>query len=163
MYRPTTKWPSANGVQVIAKGVACNDVKSMGTADPDVVQSLMAFDLVYLNGVSLLDKELIERRKGLHDIFEKLDPSVIGLVPQWECNTKEELEEVILNHYESREEGVIVKKGDSKYEPGARRHSGWWKWKAEYNDEYVTAWLPTACVVPHISFFLTLVKAHRDH
>lgn len=124
---------------MVTKGATAVDVKNQANlTSSGLTSKLMAFDLVFLNDKSLLDHKVVKRREWLKDVFTE-EKTTLALVPQWECETAEALEAVIMKHYEDREEGVIVKKGDSTYEPGARRSGGWWKWKPEYNDEYVSS------------------------
>jgi ATP-dependent DNA ligase len=124
---------------MVTKGATAVDVKNQANlTSSGLTSKLMAFDLVFLNDKSLLDHKVVKRREWLKDVFTE-EKTTLALVPQWECETAEALEAVIMKHYEDREEGVIVKKGNSTYEPGARRSGGWWKWKPEYNDEYVSS------------------------
>ena len=96
----------------------------------------MIFDLLYLNGRSLLKETYKERRKLLEDLnlnteFWKTPPSRTG-----DCACMLDFAR------EHRIEGVVAKRLDSQYEPGLRS-GAWRKIKYADNQEFVIAgWSP---------------------
>lgn len=87
---------------------------------------LFAFDLLYLNGESVMDKTLEERQKLLASIIK--ENKVIELSHHIETSTVEELEEFFVDAKEKNLEGILVKKPTAKYEAGARSFN-WVKYK----------------------------------
>jgi hypothetical protein len=65
------------------------------------------------------------------------DDDALAPVPHWEVWEYEPMKDIICAMYEARDEGVIVKRSDHKYVPGARQNAGWFKWKPEYNDDLI--------------------------
>lgn len=92
----------------------------------DVPLQFFVFDIIYLNGNSLLTVPLSQRREKLQEILKKnkvmiLSPHIVTSNP----------EEILAYHKEQRSkglEGIVVKKWDSPYEPGRRRFT-WVKLK----------------------------------
>ncbi|MBP9702537.1 ATP-dependent DNA ligase [Candidatus Woesebacteria bacterium] len=84
------------------------------------------FDIMYLNGVTLINKPLRERRQILESV---LKPDVIlALNPQIETDQALEIREYHANQLSEGLEGVLVKKVDGTYDPG-RSGFNWVKLK----------------------------------
>lgn len=97
----------------------------------DVPLKLYLFDLMYLNGKSVLDQSHDKRRKLLKGIFKKKESGVlIQPVEEKEIHTVKDLEEYFQQCIGSGLEGVVVKKHDSSYQPG-KRNFNWIKLKRE--------------------------------
>jgi bifunctional non-homologous end joining protein LigD len=108
-------------------------VKRLAKASP---VTYMIFDLLWLDGHSLMDLPYAERRERLREL------SLSG--PSWQ--TPEPLdgsgEEVLAATAEQGLEGVVAKRLDSAYQPGARA-TGWVKIKNVGRQELVIGgWLP---------------------
>jgi len=94
----------------------------------------MAFDLLYLDGRSLVDLPLIERRRLLEETVVTSDrlqisPAVVG-----------EGQALFEAAAEQKLEGILAKKDDSPYLPGARS-SAWLKIKTVFDaDTIVVGW-----------------------
>ncbi len=87
------------------------------------------FDILYLNGKSLLNEKYSERRRQLEKIVKKSD--YIAPAGRIATNKVEELEDFFNDCLDRGLEGVVCKNPDSVYQPGARKWS-WIKWKREY-------------------------------
>lgn len=84
------------------------------------------FDIMYLNGVTLINKPLRERRQILESVIK---PDVIlALNPQIETDQATEIREYHANQLSDGLEGVLVKKVDGTYDPG-RSGFNWVKLK----------------------------------
>jgi len=98
----------------------------------DVPLKLYFFDLLYLNGESLLDKTQTQRKKALDSIFKnaKEEKDIVLPIEEVDIKTAEELSEYFNQNVSDGLEGVIVKKKDSIYQPG-KRNFNWIKLKRE--------------------------------
>jgi len=86
----------------------------------------VVFDLLYLNGKSLMETELAKRQQLLKEIIK--DGKVIEPSYYLETADTNELAEFFDEAKEHNLEGVVVKKPSSKYQAGARSFS-WVKYK----------------------------------
>jgi DNA ligase-1 len=94
---------------------------------------LMTFDLLYLNGESLLSKPISERKRQLSSItFSK--SSTIRLSPMTEISDPMEIEKLFDTYIADGLEGIMAKKPDSVNKPGAREYS-WVKLKRSYSSK----------------------------
>ena len=98
------------------------------------------FDLLYLNGMSLLHKSLKFRKRNLRSCLKDV-PGRIELVTQFEGKTakdvRKRMEEVMAN----RGEGLILKHPNAEYVLNGR-NKDWIKVKPEYMVRYS---ILTAC------------------
>ncbi len=92
----------------------------------------MVFDLIYLDGKSLLKQPLKKRWKKLKRIIKETDN--IALTGRVITNKVDEIEDFFNDCIERELEGVVCKGRESRYEAGARGWS-WIKWKKEYAEE----------------------------
>ena len=94
---------------------------------------LFAFDLLYLNGVSVLSKTHAERRFLLGRLFKKLPPAAqecAQLIEEQVVTTAEELENYFHTNIAQGLEGIVVKRPDAIYMPG-KRNFNWIKLKRQ--------------------------------
>ncbi|CAG8450582.1 15279_t:CDS:10 [Funneliformis caledonium] len=106
----------------------------------DVIESeikvtvcLFAFDLLYLNGESLLKKPLKERRELLHDSFQKVDDE-FSFAQHMNVSNTEEIQAFLEESVKVNCEGLMVKildGAESTYEP-SKRSRNWLKLKKDY-------------------------------
>jgi len=96
---------------------------------------VQAFDLMYLNGVSLLDRPLAERRDLLHKNFVPVDGKFqfATALDHTENGDTALIEEFLDNAVKGQCEGLMVKTLDvnAAYEP-SRRSLNWLKLKKDY-------------------------------
>ncbi|VDM66415.1 unnamed protein product, partial [Strongylus vulgaris] len=107
--------------------------------DPiDHVQlAVVVFDLLYLNGKSIMNAPLHQRIRALEAAVLKDNTHIdtIAIAPRKTVTTKEELEELFSKALGAGEEGIVVKRKDVVYQPGTRMtKNGWFKLKAYLGD-----------------------------
>jgi len=93
----------------------------------EVPLKLFAFELLYLNGKSFIKLPFIERRMTLERSIKKnknVNEQVIVVDHQEEVSQAERLEKIFDLAVHKKLEGVIAKKIDGVYQPGARG----WNW-----------------------------------
>jgi len=89
------------------------------------------FDILYLNGKSLIEKPLKERRKLLTEV---ISPGAVIIVDEYlETDEFEELEDYFQKAKSLGLEGIVVKTPEKAYEAGARTYS-WVKYKTADRD-----------------------------
>jgi DNA ligase 1 len=99
----------------------------------DFPLKLYFFDLLFLNGKSLLDDTHKERRKEIKKIFEPAKikkQDTLFLIEEKIIDKPEELEEYFYDNISQGLEGLVVKKIDSVYQAG-KRNFNWIKLKRE--------------------------------
>jgi bifunctional non-homologous end joining protein LigD len=101
----------------------------MGKSRPPI--HYFIFDLVHLNGESLLNLPIEERRSRLERLMKGV-PDVLRLSPVFDVAPAELLERA----REQGLEGIIGKKRGSLYEPG-RRSGAWVKRRISFDQEFV--------------------------
>lgn len=89
---------------------------------------LNIFDIMYLNGQSLLDCTQVERRKSLKDSLGNSVDQTIIIIDEKKVFTGKELEDYFIREIAAGLEGVVVKRPDSLYKAG-KRSSNWIKLK----------------------------------
>ncbi|WP_213573324.1 ATP-dependent DNA ligase [Rhodococcus sp. USK13] len=97
-------------------------ITSFGLLQQGNEPHFLAFDVLYLDGVSLLRKKYTDRRRVLEALAEKVDDLVVP--PQLHGTAEEALEESGRRGWE----GVVAKRRESVYLPG-KRGSSWIKVK----------------------------------
>jgi DNA ligase 1 len=104
------------------------------TKEEDIkIQVIMtAFDLLYLNGESLLHKPLSERRRLLFENFQEVENKFSFVVGK-DCKSVEEIEVFLDESIKGNCEGLMVKTldTDATYEP-SKRSLNWLKLKKDY-------------------------------
>ncbi|KAJ9114631.1 hypothetical protein QFC22_005504 [Naganishia vaughanmartiniae] len=107
--------------------------KDVRTEDITVRVHIFAFDLLYLNGESLLQKELVERRRLLQESFHPVQGE-FGFAKSSDGSSSEQIAEFLDESIKDGCEGLMVKRltsDDSTYEP-SRRSINWLKLKKDY-------------------------------
>jgi DNA ligase-1 len=97
----------------------------LGASDIPVV--FKAFDLLFLNGTSLLKRPLAERRLALESLAL---PAGLEVAPIHRVASAEDVEAAFLAARARGNEGLMIKDGASFYTPG-RRGQAWLKFKKE--------------------------------
>ncbi|BCS90547.1 MAG: putative DNA ligase [Candidatus Micrarchaeota archaeon] len=95
---------------------------------------LFAFDLMYLNGESYLNKPYSERRAKLEELIKDSKESVIRLTQRIITDNPVELENYFDNAITNGLEGIVAKDLNAPYIAGARKFS-WIKLKRSYKGE----------------------------
>ncbi len=88
------------------------------------------FDVLYVNGHSLLAKTHEERRAKLISLFKNFHDDHIQVIEEKEIHTAKELEDYFNQNIAAGLEGLVVKKPDSVYQPG-KRNFNWIKLKRQ--------------------------------
>jgi DNA ligase-1 len=106
--------------------------KNITLKDIKIPVCLFAFDLLYLNGESLLKKPLSERREKLYSHFQPVDAK-FQFAAHLDSNDTEVIQEFLSDAIKSGCEGLIIKSltNDASYEP-SRRTFNWLKLKKDY-------------------------------
>ncbi len=99
--------------------------KPSGKLLADVPVRLMIFDILYLQGQTLIDEPLRERKRLLQQIAW---PGHLMAAPFLMLEERVELEPLFDQAMTRRNEGLMLKDADSSYVPGKRGMS-WMKWK----------------------------------
>ena len=106
--------------------------KDVSADDVAVKVCIFAFDLLYLNGESYLQKPLGERRAALHSAFEVL-PREFEFAIASDAADPEAIQEFLMESIKGNCEGLMVKtlEVDATYEP-SKRSLNWLKVKKDY-------------------------------
>lgn len=92
----------------------------------------VAFDILMLDGKSLIEKTLQERKNILFSIIRPVT-HVFELAEYYtEAKSTEDILKKLEEANENKLEGIVIKGLDSEYLPGEREKTGWIKLKAEY-------------------------------
>ena len=99
----------------------------------------MAYDILLRDDAFLLNRPLDERRRLLEELFGD-QPPPLALSPQYRATSLAEIETLFLQARETGNEGLLLKRRESIYEPG-RRGGAWQKMKRPYGtlDVVITA------------------------
>jgi len=97
---------------------------------------LYLFDLLYLDGESMLDHSHAQRRAALLEVCSKVKDEALQVVEEKHIHSAKELEEYFLNSIGAGLEGLVVKREDAKYQPG-KRNFNWIKLKREAHGSLV--------------------------
>eukprot|EP00758_Cryptobia_borreli_P012888 Tbor_TRINITY_DN5787_c0_g1::TRINITY_DN5787_c0_g1_i1::g.20852::m.20852/K10747/LIG1; DNA ligase 1 len=108
--------------------------KNIDIKDITVKVCVFAFDILYINGESILHKTLEERRKILYDTFKEI-PGKFQFAQKIDTDDVEEIQEFLLKSIADGAEGLMVKtlKEEAEYQPAKRSHF-WLKLKKDYMD-----------------------------
>ncbi len=101
----------------------------------EIPLKLFAFELLYLDGKNFIKLPFIERRKALEQSIKKnknIKKQIIVVDDQEAVEKEDRLEEIFDKAIDQKLEGVIAKKIDGIYQPGARGWN-WIKYKRSYS------------------------------
>ncbi|CAG8590884.1 291_t:CDS:10, partial [Cetraspora pellucida] len=107
--------------------------KDVKESDIKVCVCLYAFDLLYLNGESLLQKSFTERREFLYNAFQEIEGK-FAFARYMNASNVEEIQTFLDESVKASCEGLMVKILDgpeSRYEP-SKRSRNWLKIKKDY-------------------------------
>ncbi|KAI8578405.1 hypothetical protein K450DRAFT_247763 [Umbelopsis ramanniana AG] len=99
----------------------------------DIHPCFLVFDIVYCNGVSLIDHPMEQRLEVLKAVVTERR-GCISFIFRKEGTTFQHIVQALDEATTLNQEGIVVKNPGSIYEPGARNHS-WVKVKPDYIDE----------------------------
>ncbi|MCW5981607.1 MAG: ATP-dependent DNA ligase [Bryobacteraceae bacterium] len=94
----------------------------------EIPVSFVAFDLLYLDGATLMDLPLSERRPKLEQLLAAGTAPFVQAAPASRCASAEETQAAFNRALERGNEGLMIKATDAPYTPG-RRGRKWLKWK----------------------------------
>lgn len=94
----------------------------------DATVCVFLFDILYINGKSLLSLPLHERRQILEDNVTII-PNRVELTELHKCSQTEEISSLMTNAIRNKQEGLVIKDKNGIYEPNIRR---WLKFKRDY-------------------------------
>jgi DNA ligase-1 len=105
----------------------------------DIPVKFVAFDLLYQDGESLLDTQIVKRKARLETIFAKAPPA-LRIAGVTKCNTAAAVQSAFRRSLAAGHEGIVAKTAESPYVPG-RRGGFWFKLKEPFAtlDVVVTA------------------------
>ncbi len=91
---------------------------------------LFLFDVLYLDGESVMPLPMVERHKKLVDLVKQsaVDHELIRVAEEVRLSNAQELERYFLKQVAAGLEGIVVKRPDAVYQPG-RRNFNWIKLK----------------------------------
>jgi len=104
-------------------------------AAQDLPLKLVVFDVLYLNGESLLGKTHEERRKYLTKLFDFNNAKKVVAIKEVKIETAKELDSYFMENITSGLEGIIAKKPNSTYQPG-KRNFNWIKLKRNEDSKF---------------------------
>lgn len=113
---------------VLQQRLARKNVRATLLADVPV--AFMAYDLLLRNGEVLFERPLEERRRLLSDLFEAQTLPLL-LSPEHAVTTHADLDALFLEARARGNEGLLLKRRGSHYEPG-KRGGAWQKLKRPY-------------------------------
>lgn len=101
----------------------------------DLPLKLVVFDVLYLNGESLLAKNHEQRRAILLDLFDFDNHKTVVAIQEIVVQNAQELDSYFMNNITSGLEGVIAKRPDALYQPG-KRNFNWIKLKRNEHSRF---------------------------
>lgn len=117
----------------VTKGETELDVKKLKDLNYHLRPVYCSFDVLFLNGVSYIDQPFSRRCEILNSLYDDQVGVIIKTQPI-RIRDVEHLVSLFNEAMKKEEEGIILKKSDSKYMPGEREKGGWYKVKADYFD-----------------------------
>ena len=117
-----------NGSRFCVKGenVDVKHLKPTGSQEPCFV----AYDLLYLNGVSYLDLPYAQRTHKLRELLRE-EEGVLQVMKPVKISSVEQFKALFQAALDDGEEGIVLKKQNAVYRPGTRNGGGWFKAKAD--------------------------------
>lgn len=98
----------------------------------DIPIAVFWFDILYLDGQSLLETPYEERRKLLASVIKETDKH--HLIKRQVVTTTDSIEEFFTQAIKDGKEGILAKRLDAGYTPG-KRGDGWFKLKRDYQSQ----------------------------
>jgi DNA ligase-1 len=99
-------------------------------ASKDFPLQLYLFDILYLDGHSLLNHTHQDRRKILQKLVDHVSDPSVKIIQEQEIKNSDVLQRYFLENIQSGLEGLVVKRPDAIYQPG-KRNFNWIKLKRE--------------------------------
>ena len=90
----------------------------------------IAYDIIEENGEDIRMMSMLERRKKLEEIINKINVTFLHLSPIINFNNWEELTTIRKQSRDMGSEGIMLKRKNSEYKDG-RKRGDWWKWKID--------------------------------
>lgn len=106
------------------------DVKALKLGS-NLRPSFCVYDILYLNGICLIDKPLAERVYRLKKVI-KVNDGFLSIVKRDKVVDANHVINCLNKAFADKEEGLILKNSFAAYMPGARDGAGWYKIKPEY-------------------------------
>ncbi len=113
---------------VLQQRIARKNIRAALMAEVPV--AFIAYDILFRNGELLFERPLEERHGILIELFADRESPLL-LSPQYEVSTHEDLERLFQEARERGNEGLLLKRRASLYEPG-KRGGAWQKLKRPY-------------------------------
>lgn len=101
----------------------------------DLPLKLVVFDILYLNGETLLGKTHEERRKILLSLFDFDNNKKVVAIKEVAVSNAQELDHYFMNNITAGLEGVIAKRANAHYQPG-KRNFNWIKLKRNEDSKF---------------------------
>ncbi|KAL8092441.1 DNA ligase 1-like [Apium graveolens] len=110
--------------------------KNVMISDIKVEVCIYAFDMLYLNGQTLLQEQLIVRKEHLYDSFKE-ESGYFQFAKAMTSSDLEEIQTFLENAVDASCEGLIIKtlSEDATYEP-SKRSNNWLKLKKDYMESF---------------------------
>lgn len=118
--------------RLMTKGESNVDVKRIPYESKLYQPYYFAFDVLYLNGISYINRPYSDRSKILQSLIIDLD-GIIKRVENEKIRDNEHFASILNIAMNNNEEGIILKSESSSYKPG-ERNGGWYKVKPDYFD-----------------------------
>ena len=118
----------------IVKTSASNAIKQEDISNASYHPFYVVFDIVYLNGVSLADVPLYQRKVYLSKIL-KSHEHLVELIQSTRCSGVEPIKKAMEKAILQGSEGIVLKNAASKYVVSSR-NDGWIKLKPEYLSQF---------------------------
>lgn len=90
----------------------------------------VVYDLLYLNGESLLDMTYVQRAYKLQELLTE-QPGILEIMRGQKITSLDHFNTLFQQMLDSNAEGIVLKKQNSIYRPGVRVGGGWYKDKAD--------------------------------
>lgn len=118
----------------IVKTSAFNAIKQEDISNASYHPFYMVFDIVYLNGVSLADVPLYQRKVYLSKVI-KSHEHLVEVIQSTRCSGVEPIKRALEKAILQGSEGIVLKNAASKYVVSSR-NDGWIKLKPEYLSQF---------------------------
>jgi len=96
----------------------------------DLPLTLFIFDILYLDGHSLLSREHHTRRDITAKLFSNYSSEYVRIIDEWPITTAHQLERLFKKALQEGLEGLVLKRPDAHYQPG-KRNFNWIKLKRQ--------------------------------